>query len=209
MDKDTAKFGLSRDLPPSTMAFFADPNLKISWIFYLLFLQATAFCYQFKVGDLDSWGMPASVSPKIYENWPQKKEFRIGDSLLFLYPPSEDSVVQVTEDAYNICNTSNPIAYFDDGNTVFNITGPGTFYFTSGVNGHCLKLQKLAVYVASNGTSSSYSAESPSSLPQNSSSYPAVFGPTGSTSLAAPAMVAVSPYLIASFLFSLHILYWV
>ncbi|KAF3795691.1 Early nodulin-like protein 1 [Nymphaea thermarum] len=205
MDKDTAKFSLSRDLPPSTMAFFADPNWKASWIFYLLFLQVTAFCYQFKVGDLDSWGMPASVSPKIYENWSQKKEFRI----VFLYPPSEDSVIQVTEDAYNICNTSNPIAYFDDGNTVFNITGPGTFYFTSGVNGHCLKLQKLAVYVTSNGTSSPYSAQSPSSLPATSSSYPAVFGPTGSTSVAAPAMVAVFPYIIASLLFSFRIIYWV
>ncbi|CAN6480650.1 unnamed protein product [Victoria cruziana] len=185
------------------MAFFADAKLKVSWVCYLLFLQATAFCYQFKVGDLDSWGVPASVSPKIYENWSQKKDFRI----VFLYPPSEDSLIQVTEDAYKICNTSNPIAYFDDGNTVFNITGPGTFYFTSGVNGHCLKSQKLAVYVASNGTSSSDSAESPSASSVASSSYPAVFGPTGSTSLSAPAMAAASPYIVASLAFSLHILY--
>ncbi|CAN6466087.1 unnamed protein product [Victoria cruziana] len=185
------------------MASFADVNVKTVWVLcFLLFVPGRVLCYLFRVGDLDAWGVPAPVTPKIYDDWSQKNQFRIGDSLLFLYPPSEESLVQVTEDAYKSCNISNPIAYFDDGNTLFNITGPGTFYFTSGVGGHCLKLQKLAVSVPSNGTSSPPSS-SPSPLPESSSSsYPTVFGPTASTRSSAPTTNIASVYSsIASLVF--------
>ncbi|XP_031498549.1 mavicyanin-like [Nymphaea colorata] len=193
------------------MAFFADVKVRTFWaLCLLLFVPGRVLCYLFRVGDLDAWGVPAPVTPKIYDDWSQNNKFRIGDSLLFLYPPSEESLVQVTEDAFKSCNISNPIAYFNDGNTLFNITGPGTFYFTSGVGGHCLRLQKLAVFVPSNGTSNQPSS-APSSLPgSSSSSYPTVFGPTASARSSAPAMSVASvyssmAYLVFSFLLLIYI----
>ncbi|GAB4834628.1 hypothetical protein Ancab_032891 [Ancistrocladus abbreviatus] len=110
----------------------------------------------------------------------------MGDSLLFLYPPSQDSVIQVTEEAYNACNLKDPILYMNNGNSLFNRTSTGQFYFTSGEPGHCQKGQKLHISLPGNGSSIAYSPSyGPSSAwPESAPSYPTVFGsiPTGSNS---------------------------
>ncbi|KAJ4877199.1 early nodulin-like protein 8 [Raphanus sativus] len=128
---------------------------------------------QYKVGNLDAWGIP--VDDKVYSKWPKSHSFKIGDSLLFLYPPSEDSMIQVTPSNFKSCNTKDPILYMNDGNSLFNLTQNGTFYFTSGQPGHCLKYQKLIVSV---GT---YSAEADALSPSSSAdadapSYQNAFG---------------------------------
>lgn len=91
---------------------------------------------------------------------------------VFLYPPSQDSVIQVTKAAYSRCDISSPIATFHDGNTVFNFTQWGSYYFTSGVPGHCAKSQKLAVLVlGANGAlppQDSASAPGPAELGEGS-----------------------------------------
>ncbi|KAG2302833.1 hypothetical protein Bca52824_031484 [Brassica carinata] len=128
---------------------------------------------QYKVGDLDSWGIP--IDAKVYSKWPKSHSFKIGDSLLFLYPPSEDSMIQVTPSNFKSCNTKDPILYMNDGNSLFNLTQNGSFYFTSGHPGHCQKYQKLLVSV---GT---YSAEADALSPSSSAdadapSYQNAFG---------------------------------
>lgn len=95
---------------------------------------------------------------------------------VFLYPPSQDSVIQVGEESYNSCNLKDPILYMNNGNSLFNITSHGEFYFTSGQQGNCDKKQKLHISVLS-GNGSAYSPSyGPSALPETSSSYPTVFG---------------------------------
>ncbi|GMQ05959.1 hypothetical protein CsSME_00050751 [Camellia sinensis var. sinensis] len=143
--------------------------------FLLLLMQNKVECYQYKVGDLDAWGIPTSSNPHVYTNWAKSNNhiFTIGDSLMFLYPPSQDSVIQVTEQSYNTCNLKNPILYMNNGNSLFNITKSGEFYFTSGVQGHCEKSQKLHVSVAGNASSIAFS---PSHGPATAPSYPNVFG---------------------------------
>ncbi|MCL7048389.1 hypothetical protein MKW94_028840 [Papaver nudicaule] len=42
-------------------------------------------------------------------------------STLFVYKPSQDSVLQVSKEDYDNCNTGSPIAKFEDGNTSFNL----------------------------------------------------------------------------------------
>ncbi|VVA93474.1 unnamed protein product [Arabis nemorensis] len=127
----------------------------------------------YKVGDLDSWGVP--IDAKVYSKWPKSHSFKIGDSLLFLYPPSEDSLIQVTASNFKSCNTKDPILYMNDGNSLFNLTQNGTFYFTSGSPGNCQKYQKLLVSV---GT---YAAEADALSPSSAAdadapSYQNVFG---------------------------------
>lgn len=71
----------------------------------------------------------------------------------FLYPPSQDSVVQVTPVAFAACQASDPVLKLDDGNSVFNLTTPGRVYYISAAPGHCRKGQRLAVDVPmANGT---------------------------------------------------------
>ncbi|KAF3434205.1 hypothetical protein FNV43_RR25308 [Rhamnella rubrinervis] len=129
--------------------------------------------YQYKVGDLDAWGIPTSANPLVYAKWSKDHTFKIGDSLLFLYPPSQDSVIQVTQQSYDSCNTTDPILYMNNGNSLFNITAFGDLFFTSGEPGHCGKKQKLHISVLSGNASPSYG---PSALPEISPSYPTVFG---------------------------------
>ncbi|KAJ8626392.1 hypothetical protein MRB53_019699 [Persea americana] len=149
----------------------------------LVLLHTRVLCFQYKVGDLDAWGIPTSVNSHVYTNWAQKHHFQIGDSLLFLYPPSQDSVIQVTEQAFNNCNISEPIRYLQDGNSVFNLTSPQKYYFTSGVPGHCEKSQKLGISLISGDGSSFSPSYAPSMLPATSPSYANAFGsiPTSSS----------------------------
>ncbi|XP_076936219.1 early nodulin-like protein 8 [Bidens hawaiensis] len=158
--------------------------VKLScFIVFFVLIQANVFAYQYQVGNLQAWNVPTSEDTKVYTNWPKKLTFRIGDSLLFLYPPSQDSVIQVTKESYNTCNLKNPILYMNDGNSLFNITSPGVFYFTSGESGHCEKSQKLQISVyASDGSLPQPPASGPSgALADTAPSYPTVFGgiPTG------------------------------
>jgi len=170
------------------------------WIgigFLMVSLQgniAVTSAYEFKVGGLDAWALPTGGRTDLYQKWATNNTFKVGDSLLFLYPPSEDSVIQVTKAAYIRCDVSNPIAKFQDGNTVFKFQQWGSYYFTSGVPGHCEKSEKLAVLVlGANGAippqdSASVSAPalgefggSPANSPANS------FKPTNSALTLQPA----------------------
>ncbi|KAI3756314.1 hypothetical protein L1987_56134 [Smallanthus sonchifolius] len=156
------------------------------FILFVVLIQSNVFAYQYQVGNLQAWNIPTSADPKVYTNWPKKLNFKIGDSLLFLYPPSQDSVIQVTKESYNTCNLKDPILYMNNGNSLFNITSTGVFYFTSGVSGHCEKLQKLQISVyANDGSLPLPPAYGPSgALADSAPSYPTVFGgiPSGPSS---------------------------
>lgn len=95
---------------------------------------------------------------------------------VFLYPPSQDSVIQVTKESYKTCNLKDPILFMNDGNSLFNITTPGVFYFTSGVSGHCEKSQKLQISVYSSDGSLPPSYSPSDALDDSAPSYPTVFG---------------------------------
>ncbi|KAI9126891.1 hypothetical protein K1719_002487 [Acacia pycnantha] len=62
-------------------------------------------------------------------------------------PSSQDLVIQVMAESYKSYNLKNPTLYMNDGNSQFNITSNGVFYFTSAEAGHCQKNQKLRVVV--------------------------------------------------------------
>ena len=171
---------------------------------FLVLLQTEVLSSQYKVGDLDAWGTPSSANPQVYTKWSNYHTFKLGDSLcksfyslknknknhsfyhlwvhflflfvsVFLYPPSQDSVIQVTEQSYNSCNLTDPILYMNNGNSLFNITKSGEFYFTSGEKGHCENKQKLHISVFS-GNGSAYSPSYGPSASEISPSYPTVFG---------------------------------
>ncbi|KAL1556394.1 stellacyanin [Salvia divinorum] len=157
----------------------ASPKSNLFCTLIVLFLSIQSkvvLCSTYQVGGLAAWGIPSSSNPKVYTNWATKYHgIKIGDSLFFLYPPSQDSVIQVTKESYESCNLKDPILYMNNGNSLFNITKVGNFYFTSGADGHCAKSQKLHIFVSGNG--SFVEDDDPASGPAASApSYPTVFG---------------------------------
>ncbi|KAJ4829858.1 hypothetical protein Tsubulata_049006, partial [Turnera subulata] len=60
---------------------------------------------------------------------------------------NNDSVVEVDKWGYQHCNASQPIAGFDNGNTVVQLDRPGPFFFISGTPHHCRRGQRLLVEV--------------------------------------------------------------
>nr|AFK45031.1 unknown [Lotus japonicus] len=158
--------------------------LNHNWFFsvflliLLLQIQTKVLCFQYKVGDLACWGLPTSANSQLYGKWSKYHNLTLGDSLLFLYPPSQDSVIQVTEESFKNCNIKNPILFMSNGNSLFNITtSKGDFYFTSGVAGHCQKNQKLHVSVGGGGGGGGVDAAAgPSSLNAFAPSYQTAFG---------------------------------
>lgn len=53
----------------------------VSLLLTLFQIQTKVFCYQYKVGDLDAWGIPTSANPQIYAKWSKYHNLTLGDSL--------------------------------------------------------------------------------------------------------------------------------
>ncbi|RRT58701.1 hypothetical protein B296_00041581 [Ensete ventricosum] len=190
--------------------FRASSGVVAALLLLLLLQGDDCWCYQYKVGDLDCWGLPPPSNPLLYSSWSRNHFFRLGDSLLFLYPPSRDSVMQVTQRAFNCCSLADPILKMDDGNSLFNLTTPGNYYFTSGAPGHCEKNQKLAVAIPSlnNGTFFPPAADFPVP-PAGSQSYLTVFGPApaqGPSGNPAAAFTAMGSVVSAALLLGVALL---
>lgn len=113
----------------------------------LAVIQSGSHAFEFTVGGKNGWRVPNDTNTEIYNEWAGRNRFKVGDSLVFWYNSNEDSVLQVTHQNYLSCNTSDPIAQFKDGYTVFKLPHSGPFFFISGASGHCQKSQKLHVVV--------------------------------------------------------------
>ncbi|PAN31382.1 hypothetical protein PAHAL_5G415600 [Panicum hallii] len=98
---------------------------------------------EFHVGGPRGWRVPDGNTS--YGWWATNNRFRVGDHLLFRY--ANDSVLLVERPAFDACNTTAPLATFNDGATTFPLDRPGFFCFISGEPGHCEQGQKLVVRV--------------------------------------------------------------
>ncbi|MQL73719.1 hypothetical protein Taro_006070 [Colocasia esculenta] len=126
----------------------------------LLLLAPMAAATQFRVGDSLGWGLPGP-NAEHYNPWAERHRFQIGDSLLFVYPADKDSVLQVSKEDYESCNTASPIAKFTDGSTVFTFDRLGRFFFISGVPDNCIKNEKMVVVVMADRSNPSAGAATP------------------------------------------------
>ncbi|KAI3939302.1 hypothetical protein MKW98_022170 [Papaver atlanticum] len=100
---------------------------------------------QFEVGGPSGWIIPPENDTQSYIEWASRTRFHIGDTVYFKY--INDSVLVVNRNDYIYCNISNPIAKFEDGNTIFRFDRHGFFYFISGKVGHCKLGQRIVVRV--------------------------------------------------------------
>ncbi|KAF8025621.1 hypothetical protein BT93_F2457 [Corymbia citriodora subsp. variegata] len=158
---------------------------------------------EFRVGGGEGWHEPAELNSSLYSDWATRNRFHVGDSLNFEY--KNDSVLVVDKWSYYHCNTSNPVAAFNNGNSTFTLDKPGFFYFISGATNHCKNGQRLIVDVMSphristppsiaNPPQAGAGGLSPYASPLSSASSGAA---TGTSSVAVAAFM--SPLAMASF----------
>ncbi|XP_010509110.1 PREDICTED: early nodulin-like protein 3 [Camelina sativa] len=176
----------------------------------LLMIVNIAYAREFTVGGGKGWTVPSGS--QVYGQWAEQSRFQIGDSLLFVYQPNQDSVLQVTRDAYDSCNTDSPTAKFADGKTSFTLNHSGPYYFISGNKDNCKKNEKLVVIVmadrSGNNNTTSSSLPSPAPAPSGDSApSPPVSGtvemspaPMPTTSQETPNNAATSSSFAAAFL---------
>ncbi|XWS11188.1 hypothetical protein CRYUN_Cryun38cG0062500 [Craigia yunnanensis] len=134
---------------------------------FMLLMVQKGYAREFKV----NWGLHNGTNAENYNQWAEQNRFQIGDTLLFIYVPNNDSVLQVTEEAYKNCSVEAPISKYSDGHTVFSLSQSGPYHFISGNQENCQNNEKLVVVVLadrSNRSSSTNETNPPSPSPSGS-----------------------------------------
>ncbi|XP_030478885.1 early nodulin-like protein 9 [Cannabis sativa] len=152
-----------------------------------LSLIPKSFATNFTIGSAAGWSVSNAQS---YNQWAETNRFQIGDSIVFNYPSGQDSVLLVSQDDYNNCNTDHPIQKMDDGHTVFTFTKSGSHYFISGNKDYCLKNEKVVVTVMADRSSNKTSASPPPSGSADTNPSPA---PEAQQSPSPPAPSEINP----------------
>ncbi|KAL8223317.1 hypothetical protein R6Q57_019109 [Mikania cordata] len=104
---------------------------------------------EFQVGGVVGWRNPATNETQLYNVWASRRRFHVGDTLRFRY--KNNSVAVVEKWGFYHCDSSNPIAFFNDGDTVIDLDNVGTMYFISGDADRCKYGLKMMVEVMSSG----------------------------------------------------------
>ncbi|CAN6237211.1 unnamed protein product [Urochloa humidicola] len=158
------------------------------------FAVAVAFAgaTQFTVGGANGWSVPAAAAEP-FNTWAERTRFQIGDSLVFVYPKDEDSVLLVEPAGYNACNTSSYVKRFDDGDTVVTLDRAGALFFVSGVEANCRAGEKLIVMVLAAARNNGTGAPAPATSAAPPPPPPASASPPPASSAAPPPPAAASP----------------
>ncbi|MFS7995902.1 putative Phytocyanin domain, cupredoxin [Helianthus anomalus] len=117
--------------------------LLYSFIFTIAVVITTCSATDFQVGDTLGWRIPATNESQLYNN---------------------DSVTVVEKWGFYHCDSSNPIAFFNDGDTVIDLDNVGTMYFISGESDRCKQGVLFACYFCSAGGFFSDVAPSPTQV---------------------------------------------
>ncbi|MQL99831.1 hypothetical protein Taro_032562, partial [Colocasia esculenta] len=112
----------------------------------VMVMVGSSQAHDFYVGGRDGWVQQPRES---YMQWAERNRFQVNDSLVFRYRPRDDSVLVVSMQDFDACDTTRPIRKFDNGDTIFQFDRSGPFFFISGVPGRCQAGQKLEVVVMS------------------------------------------------------------
>ncbi|CAN6910074.1 unnamed protein product [Brassica oleracea var. botrytis] len=99
----------------------------------------------YKVGESKIWTAKKDGS---YYEWAKRKEFQVGDSLMFEYDGNVNDITQVSSRLeYQFCNSLSPKAVYNTGHDVVTLTEPGYHFFITSNRSQCVAGQKLVVFV--------------------------------------------------------------
>ncbi|KMZ58846.1 Early nodulin-like protein 3 [Zostera marina] len=121
--------------------------ISVTAFLALLLLLLPAFSLPFDVGDDSGWVVPNDHNDSRYNDWASTNRFITGDTLRFRYRKKDSLMVVGTKKEYRDCNTSQPLYFANNGDTVYKLNAPGTYYFISGILGHCQDGERMIVKV--------------------------------------------------------------
>ncbi|XP_057485690.1 early nodulin-like protein 2 [Actinidia eriantha] len=96
------------------------------------------------VGDGLGWIVPPG-GPIAYITWADMQTFTAGDILMFNFTTGDQDVARVTKEAFDNCNSTNPIWLATNGPVNYTLSSGGDYYFIGTMERHCFFGQKLAV----------------------------------------------------------------
>ncbi|KAL6845575.1 hypothetical protein ACP4OV_025070 [Aristida adscensionis] len=106
--------------------------------------------YVFYAGGRDGWVVDPAES---YNHWAERNRFQVNDTIVFAYEEGPSSVLLVTEQDFDACNTRSPVRRLESAGaaavrgSVFRFDRSGPFFFISGDEDRCQKGQKLYIVV--------------------------------------------------------------
>ncbi|GMQ07080.1 hypothetical protein CsSME_00051431 [Camellia sinensis var. sinensis] len=109
-------------------------------------LQTTVAQKVHVVGDTLGWLVPPD-GPIAYATWAAMQTFSPGDVLVFNFITGQQDVARVSKEAFDTCNSTNPILLETNGPVNFTLSSGGEYYFIGTMEMHCPLGQKLAMYV--------------------------------------------------------------
>ncbi|CAB4277756.1 unnamed protein product [Prunus armeniaca] len=109
---------------------------------FLLMLAFFGVCFGavYRVGDSNGWTSRGLVD---YNEWASTKDFYVNDTLIFTYNNQFHNVMQVTNQDFESCNPTSPVAVYTSGSDTITLERHGNFYFMCGAPGHCQAGQGL------------------------------------------------------------------
>ncbi|KAL8520401.1 hypothetical protein ACS0TY_011068 [Phlomoides rotata] len=113
---------------------------------------------QYMVGGNPGWNIGVN-----FTSWAHEYDFRVGDSLMFMYTPNTHNVIKVNASEFKTCTYSST-NIFTSGRDIIPLALPGKKWYISGVGGDCAAGMKLVITVSA--------AEGPSPAPMPGSSTP-------------------------------------
>ncbi|KAJ1293089.1 hypothetical protein BS78_01G041700 [Paspalum vaginatum] len=141
-----------------------------------LAMAATSSAVVYQVGGTSGWTILGNIN---YTDWTSNKNFHVGDTIEFKYPPGIHNVLEVKKADYDSCTNSTPIATHTSGDDKIVIKSPGHRFFICGVPGHCAAGQKVNIRVLKTTRSSEAPSKAPAPAPASSTTTSA---PSGSAS---------------------------
>ncbi|CAM0905436.1 unnamed protein product [Alopecurus aequalis] len=105
------------------------------------FLSAPASAMVYMVGDDAGWTLNYPAT------WTNDKTFRVGDTLMFMYPSGSHTVVEVGSEDFMACNVGHPVNSWSSGSDSVTLDKAGSRWFVCSVAEHCAQGMKLTIGV--------------------------------------------------------------
>ncbi|KAH6825399.1 hypothetical protein C2S53_000971 [Perilla frutescens var. hirtella] len=99
------------------------------------------------VGDELGWLVPPG-GDDAYRTWAASKTFTVGDVLVFNFTANAHDVAEVSKEAFDSCNETNPISLSTTSPTNITLSSAGEHHFICTITGHCNNGQRLAINVS-------------------------------------------------------------
>ncbi|KAL2479633.1 Cupredoxin superfamily protein [Abeliophyllum distichum] len=119
----------------------------VGWIMVAATLIVVATAATYTVGDELQWTIPP-LGDIAYKTWAAKKDFEIGDTIIFNWNGTHN-VVQVTKENYDACTSTNALNPIQTTSPASFIANSTESYFICTVGNHCSMGQKVTISTGS------------------------------------------------------------